>query len=316
MHASSAPAPGACRIASLALALSLACLFPLAGPALAAPTLGFVEHWSGTTLHNWGGGPSNSNPGSGGVLGAGDGFLRFSTPHPTSGQRRLGVRTFGTDYAGNWTAAGITQVHLWLNDVEADDPLEMHFSIGIEQANFWQYDVAFLPPHGQWAEFVVDLSSPTNWTQTIGPGTFAAALQGVTAAHVRHDHAPFIQEPDFIDGEAGLDRVLLTNGVVGVAPGSPIVPRAIQLAAPTPNPSRGAVSFALEVYDDGPVTMDVVDAAGRLVRRAELAAAGPGPRIWVWDGRDAHGRSAPAGYYRVRAMGRSGGVSRGLVRVP
>ena len=312
MHDSSAPAHGVCRIASSAL--GLACLFLLAGAALAAPTLGFVENWTGTPL--WGGGASYSNPGSGGVGGASDGFLRFSTPHPVSGQRKLGARSFGPEYQGDWLAAGISQVRVWLNDVGVDDPLEMHFSIGVEQTNFWQYDIAFLPPHGQWAEFVVDLSSATNWTQTIGIGTFAAALQAVTAVHVRHDHAPFMQEPDLIDGDVGLDRLLLTNGVVAVASGAPTVPRALQLAAPMPNPSRGPVSFALEVYDDGPVTLDVVDAAGRLVRRAELAAAGPGPRIWVWDGRDAHGRSAPAGYYRVRAMGRAGGVSRGLVRVP
>jgi len=289
---------------------------PFAGAALAAPTLGFVENWTGTTLHNWGGGASYSNPGSGGVGGAGDGFLRFVTPHPTTLQRKLGARSFGLEYQGDWLAAGISQVRLWLNDVGVDDPLEMHFSIGIEQGNFWQYDVAFLPPHGQWAEFVVDLSSATNWTQTIGTGTFAAALQGVTAIHVRHDHAPFVQEPDLLDGDVALDRLLLTNGVVGVSPGGPNVPRALQLAAPMPNPSRGPVSFALEVYDDGPVTLEVVDAAGRLVRRAELEAAGPGPRAWIWDGRDSHGRATPAGVYRVRAMGRSGGTSRGMVRVP
>jgi len=314
MHDSSAPAHGACRIASLALGIAF--LFPLAGTALAAPTLGFIENWTGTTLHNWGGGATNSNPGTGGFGGAGDGYLRFSTPSPSGLQHRLGVRSFGTEYQGDWLAAGISQVRLWLNDVGVDDPLEMHFSIGIEQSNFWQYDIAFLPPHGQWAEFVVDLSSATNWTRTIGDvGTFAAALQGVTTVHVRHDHAPFIQEPDFLDGEVGLDRLLLTNGVVGIDPGGPIVPRALHLAAPAPNPSRGQVALSLEVYDGGPVTLEIVDAAGRLVRRAELAAMGPGARTWTWDGRDATGRQTPAGYYRVRAMGPSGGMSRGLVRV-
>ena len=234
MHEPSRPVRSARRIASLAL--GLACMLPLGGAARAAATLGFVENWSGIALNNWGGGASYSNPGSGGVGGAGDGFLRFSTPNGL--QRRLGARSFGTDYQGDWQAAGITQVRLWLNDVDADDPLEMHFSLGIEQANFWQYDIAFLPPHGQWAEFVVDLSSAANWTQTFGPGTFAGALQAVSAIHVRHDNPPFIQEPDFLDGNVGLDRVLLTNGVAGVAPGGPIVPRALQLAAPAPNPSR------------------------------------------------------------------------------
>ncbi len=296
------------------IALALAGLIALTAPAYAAATLGFVENWSGTTLHNWGGGASNSNPGSGGVGGAGDGFLRFSTPNGPL-QHKLGARSFGTDYQGDWQAAGISQVRLWLNDVDADDPLEMHFSIGIEHVNVWQYDIAFLPPHGQWAEFVVDLSSATNWTQTFGPGTFAAALQAVATIHLRHDRPPFVLEPDELDADVGLDRLLLTNGVVGVSPGGPIVPRALQLAAPAPNPSRGPVVLSVEVYDGGPVTLEVVDAAGRMVRRAELSAAGPGTRTWTWDGRDAIGRSAPAGYYRVRAVGPSGGMSRGLVRV-
>jgi flagellar hook assembly protein FlgD len=51
------------------------------------------------------------------------------------------------------------------------------------------------------------------------------------------------------------------------------------------------------------------------VRGAELGSAGPGALTWTWDGRDEAGRPSPAGVYRVRAVGRSGGMSRGLVRV-
>jgi hypothetical protein len=254
-----------------------------------------------------------SNPGTGGTGGATDGYLRFSTPN--GALHNLGVHTTGAGYMGDWTAAGITQVRLWLNDVGADDPLEIHVSIGIPFTNFWQYDVGFAPPHGQWTEFVVDLSNPANWTQIIGTGTFAQALEAADRLHVRHDLAPFVQQPNALDGDVGLDHVLLTNGIVGVTPGGPIAPRALQLAAPAPNPSRGAVGITLQVYEAGPVRLEVVDAAGRLVRRAELASAGPGPLAWIWDGRDAAGRDVPAGYYRVRAAGRSGGMSRGLVRV-
>ena len=294
-----------------ALFLSLGATL-LAGAAPATPTLGFVENWSETSLHGWSSQANTTNPGAGGFSGVSDGFLRVSTPNGT--QHNLGTVSFAPEYEGNWTAAGISQVRLWLNDVDADDPLEMHFAMG-NGANFWHYDVAFLPPHGQWAEFVVDLSSATNWSQTIGTGPFAEALQTVDRVHVRHDKPPFVQAPDPLDGTFGLDHLLLTNGVAGVPPGGPMVPRALQLAAPTPNPSQGPVSFALEVFDGEPVTLDVVDAMGRLVRRTELAAAGPGPRAWTWDGRDAAGRPTPAGYYRVRAMGPSGGMSRGLVRI-
>jgi hypothetical protein len=295
------------------IALALVTLLVFAGGADSAPTLGHVQNWSGAGLNDWGGGAINSNPGTGGLNGAGDGYLRFSTPNGNA--HKLGARSFGVEYQGDWQAAGITQVRLWLNDVGADDPLEMHFSIGIEQGNFWQYDLAFLPPAGQWAEFVVDLSSATNWTQNIGVGTFAAALQGVTAIHVRHDKAPFVQAPDDLDGDVGLDRVLLTNGIVGVEPGGPAVAQPLRLATPVPNPSRGPVAFTLEVYDGGAVNLEIVDVAGRRVRRAELAAGGSTTRVWTWDGRDDSGRALPAGYYRVRATSPSGGMSRGLVRI-
>ena len=66
------------------------------------------------------------------------------------------------EYVGNWTAAGITKVRLWLNDVNVADPLEMHFSLGRAPAfpdagNFWQYNVGFIPPSGQWNEFEITL---------------------------------------------------------------------------------------------------------------------------------------------------------------
>jgi hypothetical protein len=295
------------------LLLSLAAALTFTGAAIAAPTLGFLESWPGASLQGWGGGSALSNPGAGGTGGATDGYLRFSTPN--GGQRRLGVNSFGTEYAGDWAAAGITQVRLWLNDVGTDDPLEIHFSVGDGTSNFWQYNVSFLPPHDRWAEFVVDLSSDANWTRIIGAGTFAQALQAVDRVHVRHDLAPFGQSPDLIDADAGLDRVLLTNGVTGVAPGGPGAPRALELAAPMPNPSRGVVAFSLEMFDGGAVSLEIVDVTGRLVRRAGLAATGPGARAWTWDGRDASGRAAPAGYYRVRAVGAAGGASRGFVRL-
>jgi len=301
------------HLLAAALALCLAGAPALIGTARAAPTLGFVENWPGVSLDGWGGGSVNSNPGTGGLGGVSDGFHRFSTPNGL--QHNLGTVSFGIEYAGDWIAAGITQVRLWLNDVDADDPLEMHFALG-NFANFWHYDVGFLPPQNQWAEFVVDLSSAANWTQTIGTETFAQALQAVDRVHVRHDKPPFVQMPDPIDADVGLDHLLLTNGIVGMPVDGPPVARPLRLAPPVPNPSSGPVALSLEVYDPGPVRLEVVDAGGRLVRRAELAGGQAGTRIWTWDGRDQVGRLAPAGYYRVRALGASGGMSRALVRVP
>jgi hypothetical protein len=295
--------------------LMLVAIALLAGSAFAAPVPGFVETWPGTSAQGWEGGSLFSNPGSGGTGGNGDGYLRFSTPN--AAQHNLGVVSFGPEYVGNWTTAGIDQVWMWLNDVGADDQLEIHFSLG-NGGNFWQYNLGFLPPHNQWAEFVVDLSSSVNWTKIIDPPpaeTFAQALQSVDRVHVRHDKPPFSQLPDPLDADVGLDHLLLTNGIAGAPPGGPPVAHPVRLAAPVPNPSRGPVALSLQVFDGGPVRVEVVDVAGRLVRRAELAAGAAVNRIWTWDGLDTSGRPAPAGVYRVRASSPSGGMSRPLVRV-
>ena len=299
------------RLRSIAFLCALG--LSLAGASAAAPTLGFLEHFPGTSIQGWDGGAIESNPGTDGFLGAADGYLRFSTPN--GAQHNLGVRSIGAEYLGNWSTAGITQVRFWIRDVGADDPLEIHFSIG-GFTNLWQYDAAFLPPTDAWMECVVDLTSSAGWTHVIGTTTtFAQALQNVEVIHVRHDNAPFVQTPDALDGDVGLDRILLTNGLLGVAPGGPAGPRALRLAPPSPNPSRGDVTLSLEVFDAAPVRVEIVDASGRLVRRNVLAAGTVGLRTWTWDGLDAAGRRAPPGYYRVRATGPSGGMSRGLVRV-
>ena len=87
---------------------------------------------------------------------------------------------------------------MFLNDVNAQQPFEIHFSLGHAQVNFWQYDIGFVPPHNQWAEYVISLSSSLNWTQIIGTGSFANALMNVDRFHFRHDLAPYMQSPDAV----------------------------------------------------------------------------------------------------------------------
>jgi len=98
----------------------------------------------------WGGGSNYQNPGHGGVGGDHDGYLRVSA----DSLGRFGTRSGGLTYVGDWSAAGITRVQLWLNDVGADDALEIHFALG-PNANRWLYTVGFDPPNNQWAPFTV-----------------------------------------------------------------------------------------------------------------------------------------------------------------
>jgi len=140
------------------------------------------------------------------VDGAADGFLMVSTPIVS----HLGTFSIGAEYAGDWIAAGIQVVQFSLNDVGDAQPLEIHFSLG-NPFNLWQYDVGFQPPLHEWQEFTVDLTSPANFTQIIGTASFSQALMNVDRIHIRHDLAPFVQTPDAIQGDFGLDRLTLTD---------------------------------------------------------------------------------------------------------
>lgn len=307
MHRLRFPLAASLPLAALAVAL----LIGDTRPGLADPTVGHVQEWEDGTTQGWGGGSQVDNPGTGGVLGETDGFLRVSNTFSS----KFGSFSIGSEYLGDWVAAGITKIEVWLNDVGNDEALEIHYSTGMSMVNFWQYNVGFIPPEHQWGRFIVDLSSSANWTQTQGTGTFTAALQNVDRAHFRHDLAPYGPNPDPIFADLGIDHLVLRDDTPASVPEPAAVASPVELAPPYPNPSRGPVSFALRASDGGPVRLEIVDVTGRRVRHAVLAAGASGPRTWVWDGLDDSGAPVPPGTYRARALGASGGTSRSLIRV-
>ena len=94
------------------------------------------------------------------------------------------------------------------------------------------------------------------------------------------------------------------DGPVWVPVSAPPEPVGPTLSA-VPNPFNGRVALRLDGMADGPVTMTVHDAAGRMVRRLEVVSTGNG-RTATWDGRDGRGRVLPSGAYFARA--RQGGL--------
>jgi hypothetical protein len=94
------------------------------------------------------------------------------------------------------------------------------------------------------------------------------------------------------------------------------VGRGISLAAPQPNPTRGLARFDFRLGQDGLVRVQVVSAAGRLVREVVSAPFTAGPHSVAWDGLDAHGVRAGAGFYLVRLEAGGEHVTRPLVFLP
>ena len=62
----------------------------------------------------------------------------------------------------------------------------------------------------------------------------------------------------------------------------------------------------------GPVTVEIVDAAGATVRRLDLESDGTDPVPFAWDGRADDGTVAPAGDYTIRATAGAGEDTRSL----
>jgi hypothetical protein len=76
----------------------------------------------------------------------------------------------------------------------------------------------------------------------------------------------------------------------------------LRLAPVRPNPFSFAPGAQLEfaLPRSGAASLEVYDAAGRLVRRLVQGALPAGAHSAAWDGLDAAGHPAPAGVYLVR----------------
>ena len=90
------------------------------------------------------------------------------------------------------------------------------------------------------------------------------------------------------------------NELPAAVPASAQVTR-LALSAPTPNPSRGDVSFSLTAPRDVRAQVTVFDTQGRRLRVIHDGPLAAGRHSFTWDGRDAAGRTARPGVYFVRA---------------
>jgi len=115
------------------------------------------------------------------------------------------------------------------------------------------------------------------------------------------------------NGGTGDYSLAILNGTIGVDAGeAPAL--ATRLVGAAPNPTPGSVRVDFELARAERVEMAVMDVAGRTV--TEIAARDWPRGKWSerWSGRDAAGRSAPAGVYWVR-MSLAGGREVGRQKI-
>jgi hypothetical protein len=126
------------------------------------------------------------------------------------------------------------------------------------------------------------------------PDTAAAGVNTITFALERSGGIPL-----------GSCQAKITVGnVVGVADEQS---HGFELGAIGPNPARGPVHVDFSLPTRGQARVTVYGIQGNRVRMLVDSEREPGTQRLTWDGRDEHGRLAPAGLYfvKLQALGRS-----------
>lgn len=196
-------------------AAALALVVPAA--AAAGPVLGFVETWPGTSLASWTAISNDSryapatlyNPSRFGTGGIDDGYLGVRAGDPVF-LDMIEVASSSAAYTGDWRAAGVGGVTVYLNDISGVDDLEIHLWIEGPSA-VWQFDAGFRPEPGRWSLFGANLGSEEGWTRLTGTDTFEATIRQVIRIGLRHDRPPFTRAADPVRGSLGIDELRLVD---------------------------------------------------------------------------------------------------------
>ena len=144
-----------------------------------------------------------TNPGTGGVDGVNDGFLRienFNLGH-------FGGYTQLPQFQGDWLSAGVARLEISMKNISGSN-FHMHVCIGNSNQNMWQLNTVF-SPGAEWETFVVDFENivPSEWTRIRGSGTLLQALSDADRLLLRHDIAPYTPTPNPIIGVLGVDNI-------------------------------------------------------------------------------------------------------------
>ncbi len=103
------------------------------------------------------------------------------------------------------------------------------------------------------------------------------------------------------------------TAVLGIGGG--VNPRQVSLLQSLPNPTRGTALIRYSLPTTRPVSLDVYDLGGRLVRRLASGSVTAGAHEARWDGRDAAGRAVAGGVYFYRLASGGDVLTRKLVMV-
>lgn len=166
----------------------------------------------------------------------------------------------------------------------------------------WAGSVMFNLPGGgdQW--LVLDGSNTVVDVVAYGNASWAGvgSRPGVGANHSMERSDPNMDRDD-----CALDFTERTVPTPGSSSGSLLGVEAAALAPrfspPSPNPFSGRMAFEVRLSESGPLRVELIDPAGRMVNRLSEGWRPAGVHAFQWDGTAASGRQAPPGLYLIRA---------------
>lgn len=115
----------------------------------------------------------------------------------------------------------------------------------------------------------------------------------------------FASEASYANNVAA--RTVVLGTTTGVGPRQ-LGSGRLWLAPPRPNPARGSVTFAFQLPEPGPATLELFDVVGRRIRRWSWEGLSTGTHTVDWDGRNQAGAMVHAGL--VLCQLRSAGETR------
>ncbi len=195
------------QFSKTALTVSLALLISLSASAVRAVTLGQVDDFQNGTTQGWGG-SFTFNIADAGPNGVGDNALRVN-----SNNRVVIINS--TQWVGDYTAAGITQV---LIDIRHDSAFPLEMRLGIAQGVFGKDGIGdtyvsaesiSVPGDNAWHSITIPILAADlvpSFANTSDPPDAAVALAGLT--HLRILHNP---DPNDFRGAQGTVEFFLDN---------------------------------------------------------------------------------------------------------
>jgi hypothetical protein len=184
------------------LATLLVAVLSLGSGAASALSPGQSDGFSGGSLDGWASGPASPSPpivvAGGGPGGAADSFLRLSsTGLPGAGGKLVGIA--GPQWAGNYTAAGVTGVTMWLQNSGATD-LSLRLWLASPSGNSVTTEAVLLPAGSGWL--------PASFSLLPGAltGLGASTLSEVTELRLFHGTAAAFPGAN-IAAQLGVDNV-------------------------------------------------------------------------------------------------------------